>query len=152
MKFFAKYFVTIFGIGFSPVAPGTMGSIFAIVTWVIVINLLSIYYFYIIFFIILIISFKLISIYINDTKKDDPPEVVIDEFIGQSLPLLFMMEFDFFEIILAFATFRFFDIYKIYPINKSENIRGSMGIILDDVLAGIYSVIIIMLYKLLVLG
>ena len=63
-----------------------------------------------------------------------------------------MMEFDFFEIILAFATFRFFDIYKIYPINKSENIRGSMGIILDDVLAGIYSVIIIMLYKLLVLG
>ena len=48
-------------------------------------------------------------------------------------------------------TFRFFDIYKIYPINKMEDLKGSYGVILDDIVAGIYSLIILMLYKILML-
>ena len=49
------------------------------------------------------------------------------------------------------VAFRFFDIYKIYPINKMEDLKGSYGVILDDIVAGIYSLIILMLYKILML-
>ena len=148
MKSFSKYFVSIFGIGFIPYASGTFGSLFTIVIWYILFNY-NIYAFYILFIIIFIISFKITDVYLNKKSELDPPEVVIDEFIGQSIPLLFIFEFDIYEILLAFSAFRFFDIYKIYPINRAEKMRGSYGIIMDDVIAGIYTVIVIMLYKIL---
>ena len=148
MKSFSKYFVSIFGIGFIPYASGTFGSLFTIVIWYILFNY-NIYAFYILFIIIFIISFKITDVYLNKKSELDPPEVVIDEFIGQSIPLLFIFEFDIYEILLAFSAFRFFDIYKIYPINRAEKMRGSYGIIMDDVIAGIYTLIIIMLYKIL---
>ena len=148
MKSFSKYFVSIFGIGFIPYASGTFGSLFTIVIWYILFNY-NIYAFYILFIIIFIISFKITDVYLNKNSELDPPEVVIDEFIGQSIPLLFIFEFDIYEILLAFSAFRFFDIYKIYPINRAEKMRGSYGIIMDDVIAGIYTVIVIMLYKIL---
>ena len=148
MKSFSKYFVSIFGIGFIPYASGTLGSLFTIIIWYILLNC-NIYAFYILFIIIFIISFKITDVYLNKKSELDPPEVVIDEFIGQSIPLLFIFEFDIYEILLAFSAFRFFDIYKIYPINRAEKMRGSYGIIMDDVIAGIYTVIVIMLYKIL---
>ena len=148
MKSFSKYFVSIFGIGFIPYASGPFGSLFTIVIWYILFNY-NIYAFYILFIIIFIISFKITDVYLNKKSELDPPEVVIDEFIGQSIPLLFIFEFDIYEILLAFSAFRFFDIYKIYPINRAEKMRGSYGIIMDDVIAGIYTLIIIMLYKIL---
>ena len=148
MKSFSKYFVSIFGIGFIPYASGTLGSLFTIIIWYILLNY-NIYAFYILFIIIFIISFKITDVYLNKNSELDPPEVVIDEFIGQSIPLLFIFEFDIYEILLAFSAFRFFDIYKIYPINKAEKMSGSYGIIMDDVIAGIYTLIVIMLYKIL---
>ena len=148
MKSFSKYFVSIFGIGFIPYASGTLGSLFTIIIWYILLNY-NIYAFYILFIIIFITSFKITDVYLNKNSELDPPEVVIDEFIGQSIPLLFIFEFDIYEILLAFSAFRFFDIYKIYPINRAEKMRGSYGIIMDDVIAGIYTVIVIMLYKIL---
>ena len=146
---FSKYFVSLAGIGFIPFAPGTFGSIIAILIWYLVISLSSIIYFYILFFLILLTSFKLVEIYLENVKKNDPSEVILDEFIGQSLPLLFIFQFNIFEILLAFATFRFFDIYKIYPVNKAEKIKGSFGVIMDDIVAGVYSIIIIFIFKLL---
>ena len=80
---------------------------------------------------------------------EDPSEVIIDEFIGQSLPLIFLLQFNIYEILLAFCTFRFFDIFKIYPVNKAENINGATGVIMDDVVAGIYSLMSIMIYKII---
>ena len=148
MKSFSKYFVSIFGIGFIPYASGTLGSLFTIIIWYILLNY-NIYAFYILFIIIFITSFKITDVYLNKNSELDPPEVVIDEFIGQSIPLLFIFEFDIYEILLAFSAFRFFDIYKIYPINKAEKMSGSYGIIMDDVIAGIYTLIVIMLYKIL---
>ena len=99
---------------------------------------------------ILSVSFYFTDIYLENYRKKDPSEVVIDEFLGQSIPLLFMVNFNMYEVLIAFVTFRFFDIYKIYPINKMEDIRGSYGVILDDIVAGIYSLIVIMLYKIFV--
>ncbi len=149
MKTLAKYFVSIIGIGFIPFAPGTFGSIFAIVIWYLSITKLSIYYFYLILILVFVFSFKLVDVYINFERKEDPKEVVIDEFIGQSLPLIFLFSFNIYEVLLAFCTFRFFDIFKIYPINKAENINGSTGVIMDDIVAGVYSLIIVMIYKII---
>ena len=149
MNHLAKYFVTIFGIGFIPFAPGTFGSVFAILVWYFSITLLNIYFFYLILILVFLCSFKFINIYVNYKKKEDPSEVIIDEFIGQSLPLIFLLQFNIYELLLAFCTFRFFDIFKIYPVNKAENIKGAAGVVMDDVVAGIYSLAIIMIYKII---
>ena len=147
MNVVVKYFVTLFGIGFISTAPGTLGSIFTIFVWYLSITLLNIYFFYLVFILVFIIAFKSVGIYLNNESKDDPSEVVIDEFIGQSIPLLFLIDYNLYEVLLAFCAFRFFDITKIYPINRAEKISGARGVIFDDVIAGIYSLIIIMLYK-----
>ena len=151
MKNFTKYFATLFGIGFVPLAPGTFGSLFAILIWYVFIDLFSIFYFIVLFLFVLSISFYFTDIYLNSYKKKDPSEVIVDEFLGQSIPLLFIVNFNIYEVLIAFVTFRFFDIYKIYPINKMEDLKGSYGVILDDIVAGIYSLIILMLYKILIL-
>ena len=149
MIFLIKAFVTVFGIGYIRIAPGTFGSLFAILVWYISINYLNIYFFYIVLIIVFICSYKAINIYLRNENKDDPSEVVIDEFIGQSLPLIFLLQFNVYEVLLAFSSFRWFDIFKIYPVNKVENIEGANGVIMDDVVAGIYSLIIIMIYKII---
>ncbi len=149
MNFLIKTFVTGFGIGYIRIAPGTFGSLFAILVWYISINYVNIYFFYTIIVIVFICSFKAIQIYLRNGNKDDPSEVVIDEFIGQSLPLIFLLQFNVYEILLAFSSFRLFDIFKIYPVNKVENIKGAAGVIMDDVVAGIYSLIIVMIYKII---
>lgn len=151
MKNFTKYFATLFGIGFIPLAPGTFGSLFAILIWYVFIDLFSIFYFIALFLFVLSVSFYLTDIYLDNYKKKDPSEVIVDEFLGQSIPLLFIVNFNIYEVLIAFVTFRFFDIYKIYPINKMEDLKGSYGVILDDIVAGIYSLIILMLYKILIL-
>ena len=151
MKNFTKYFATLFGIGFIPLAPGTFGSLFAILIWYVFIDLFSIFYFIVLFLFVLSVSFYFTDIYLDNYKKKDPSEVIIDEFLGQSIPLLFIVNFNIYEVLIAFVTFRFFDIYKIYPINKIEDLKGSYGVILDDIVAGIYSLIILMLYKILIL-
>ena len=151
MKNFTKYFATLFGIGFIPLAPGTFGSLFSILIWYVFIDLFSIFYFIALFLFVLSVSFYLTDIYLDNYKKKDPSEVIVDEFLGQSIPLLFIVNFNIYEVLIAFVTFRFFDIYKIYPINKIEDLKGSYGVILDDIVAGIYSLIILMLYKILIL-
>ena len=151
MKNFTKYFATLFGIGFIPLAPGTFGSLFAILIWYVFIDLFSIFYFIALFLFVLSVSFYLTDIYLDNYKKKDPSEVIVDEYLGKSIPLLFIVNFNIYEVLIAFVTFRFFDIYKIYPINKIEDLRGSYGVILDDIVAGIYSLIILMLYKILIL-
>ena len=151
MKNFSKYFATLFGIGFISIAPGTFGSLCAIFVWYVFIDFLSIFYFIVLFLFVLSVSFYFTGNYLDNYKKKDPSEVIVDEFLGQSIPLLFIVSFNIYEVLIAFVTFRFFDIYKIYPINKMEDLKGSYGVILDDIVAGIYSLIILMLYKILML-
>ena len=151
MNFFSKLFVTLFGIGFFPMASGTLGSICAILTWYFFITYFSIIYFYFIFIFLFLSSFYLTDKYLSTSSKEDPSEVIIDEFIGQSIPLLFIFNLNIYEILIVFSIFRFFDIFKIYPINLVERLKGSYGVILDDVLAGIYTLVIFMIYKILVI-
>ena len=92
----------------------------------------------------------MINSHLIDHPSDDPSEIVIDEFIGQSLPLMFLdQNSELFEIFFVFICFRIFDIYKIYPVNLGEKLNGSVGVIADDIIAGIYTIIFLMIYKII---
>ena len=150
-------FVTLLGIGNIKVAPGTFGSIFACIVLFVLFHILNINNYLILFFLILITmtSFVSINIYLKYSKTKDPKEVVVDEFVGQSIPI-FMYEIShgyekltndaliFYFII--FILFRIFDIFKPFPINYiDKNFQNAVGVILDDVMAGIYTVLSLIL-------
>ena len=141
-------FNTLFGIGYSPIAPGTIGSIFSIVFLYFLIKFVSYSFLVIIFLIILFTSLKLIEKYSNLLKSHDSSTIVIDEFLGIFLIILFYdyLKFanDFIMFLLILILFRFFDILKIFPINwVDKNIKNSFGVVLDDLLAGVYSIIVL---------
>jgi len=75
-------------------------------------------------------------------QRKDPPFVVIDEVSGMLLSLLFI-PFDSRFAILAFILFRLFDAFKPYPIDKLQNLKGSLGIMCDDLVAGLYTNIVL---------
>ena len=155
-------FVTCFGIGSFRFAPGTIASL---VTTVFLYSLfhivnLSNNLILIILLVVFIFSFYAVSEYIKYNKNKDPKEVVVDEFIGQSIPI-YIYEIshgtskDSSEAVLfylyIFILFRFFDIKKPFPINFfDKKFKNSFGVIFDDVIAGFYVVltlIIFMIFK-----
>ena len=141
-------FTTLFGIGYSPIAPGTIGSIFSIVFLYFLIKFVSYSFLVIIFLIILFTSLKLIEKYSNLLKSHDSSTIVIDEFLGIFLIILFYdyLKFtnDFIMFLLILILFRFFDILKVFPINwVDKNIKNSFGVVLDDLLAGVYCIIVL---------
>ena len=141
-------FTTLFGIGYSPIAPGTIGSIFSIIFLYFLIKFVSYIFLVIIFLIIFFTSLKLIEKYSNLLKSHDSSSIVIDEFLGIFLIILFYdyLKFtnDFIMFLLILILFRFFDILKIFPINwVDKNIKNSFGVVLDDLLAGVYSIIVL---------
>ena len=141
-------FPTLFGIGYSPIAPGTIGSIFSIIFLYFLIKFVSYIFLVIIFLIIFFTSLKLIERYSNSLKSHDSSTIVIDEFLGIFLIILFYdyLKFtnDIIMFLLIFILFRFFDILKIFPINwVDKNIKNSFGVVLDDLLAGVYSIIVL---------
>jgi len=138
---------TLFNIGKLP-ASGTFGSIFAVIFYIIFYNFLPILGFIIIILVTFFYSLIFLQRTLSSFSNEDPKEIVIDEFIGQLLPLI-ICNGNLSLILLSFLTFRFFDIYKLFPANIfDKKIKGPMGIIGDDVVAGIYSFITIYLTKL----
>ena len=147
---FSKFFISLFGIGFVPLVSGTLGSLFAIIFFYIILNYTSILTLIIFFIICFFVSLKFISIYSFDKKIYDSSEIVIDEFLGIFLIMIFYdyIKFtnDLLMFILIFLLFRFFDIIKIYPANWIDiNLKNSLGVVLDDLVAGIYCVLIFLL-------
>ena len=106
--------------------------------------------------IIFLISLYAINIFVKNLDNKDPKEVVIDEFIGQSIPICLyeiahegtkdvgqVLTFYF----LMFILFRIFDIAKPYPVSYyDKNFKNSFGVIMDDVCAGLYVVAVLVLY------
>jgi len=151
-------FVTFFGIGTIRYAPGTIASLITttflfnlfhvinLSSTIILIVLLSIFFY----------SFYAVAKYIKYESNKDPKEVVIDEVIGQSIPI-YLYEIahgvtkNFHESILfylyIFILFRFFDIKKPFPVNYfDKNYKNSFGVIFDDVVAGFYVVITLIIF------
>ena len=143
---FYKLIATGFGAGYSKFAPGTMGALVALLMW-----LLSVYCFsyttHTILLVVCIIVFTILGIYCTDKViplwGKDPSRVVVDEMVGVWIPLLIASKEHVLSYILAFAFFRLFDIFKPLGIRKMESLKGGLGVMMDDVLAGIYSVIVL---------
>jgi phosphatidylglycerophosphatase A len=135
----------LFGIGFLPL-PGTIASLITIIIYYLFYNYLNTIFF--IFFIILVLfySFYFLNKTLNQSfSSSDPKEIVVDELIGQSIPLLICGN-NFFLIILSFLLFRLFDISKPWPASYFDlKIKNATGVIMDDIIAGIYTFLIIYL-------
>jgi len=116
-------------------------------------NLLHVYYGVIAIELVVVMAITLVGTWAaSRTEKlsglKDPGKVVIDEVAGQFIALLpvpFMVGTAWWAMILAFILFRFFDIVKPYPARKLESLPGGLGIMLDDVTAGVYAAIGVML-------
>ena len=144
----SKFISTFFYIGFLRPAPGTWGSIAAIILAYMILITIGFSAFCFILFLTILIGFWSTKNYIKkNSEKSDPSEVVIDEVIGQwiaVLPVGYMLNLDaflsegfWFVWLWAFVSFRFFDIVKLGLIGWADNLDGALGVLLDDILAGI---------------
>ena len=136
-------FVTFGFLGKAKYFPGTIGSLGGLLAGAAIIKILGHNIFISCFFILTLISFFAVEEYLKYSKSIDPQEVVIDEVLGQWIAIAFI-PFNFKAFLLAFVLFRFFDICKVFPVNKIK-IKGFIGVIGDDLLAGIYTAIIIII-------
>ena len=136
-------FSSSFGIGNSKLFPGTFASLLTLpIVWLIR-DFFSLNSFLIILLFYSITSYILIRVCIKNLSTKDPKYVVSDEHIGQSVSLIFCDQ-QIFEYIVSFIFFRFFDIVKPFPINLvDKHLKNALGVILDDVLAGVFVCIII---------
>lgn len=136
-----------FGSGFCPVAPGTAGAALATIIWFIISLFISPSAL-LITTVSLIVLFTLVGIWstnVLETKwGKDPSRVVVDEMVGVWIALLAADAGKWYHILIAFALFRLFDIYKPLGIRKMENLKGGVGVMMDDILAGIYSFILLL--------
>jgi len=161
LKTINSLFVTMFGIGKLPRIPGSYASLVTVIFLYIIFHLLHISANTFLFFLvaIFIVSLFSVNLFIKDLTNKDPKEVVIDEFIGQSIPICLYeiahseptdpartLTFYF----IMFILFRIFDISKPYPVSYyDKNFKNSFGVIMDDVCAGLYVVAILVFYMIL---
>ena len=134
---FSRLFATVFYLGYSPLFPGTITSFFTLILLYFLPEISVIYSSLIltILFFLGVWSSAQVAIF---EKEHDPSIVVIDEVVGMWLSLLIVPKI-WWLYGVAFLLFRFFDIVKIYPINKAEKLDKGWGIMLDDVIAGLFS-------------
>ena len=151
-------FVTLFGIGKLKKIPGSYASLATTIFLFILFHFFNFSPNIILIGIIIVffISLYAVNIFISDLDNKDPKEVVIDEFIGQSIPICLyeiahegiketnqVLTFYF----IMFILFRIFDISKPYPVSYyDKNFKNSFGVIMDDVCAGLYVVAVLVLY------
>ena len=161
IRTFNTLFVTMFGLGKIPKIPGTFGSLATIIILYFFFHILNISSNIILvgLIIIFIYSFSAVTTHIKDNEDKDPKEVIIDEFIGQSIPI-YLYEISHGTIkspdeaiifyIVCFILFRFFDIAKPFPVSYfDKNFKNSFGVIMDDVCAGLYVVLSLICFMVL---
>tara|TARA_B100001059_G_scaffold140126_1_gene140266 strand:+ start:143 stop:649 length:507 start_codon:yes stop_codon:yes gene_type:complete len=161
IKTFNYLFVTCFGIGSFRFAPGTITSF---VTTIFLFSLfhvinLSSNIILITLLLIFVYSFYAVAEYIKNTENKDPKEVVVDEFIGQSIPI-YLYEIAHGTIknsqeavlfyLYIFILFRYFDIKKPFPVSYfDKKFKNSFGVIVDDVVAGLYVVLTFIIFMII---
>ena len=154
--------VTMFGLGKVSKIPGTLGSLATIIVLYIFFHILNLSSNLILIglIIIFIISFLAVATHIKESENKDPKEIIIDEFIGQSIPIYLYeishgTEKSADEAIIfygvCFILFRFFDIVKPFPVSFfDKNFKNSFGLIMDDVFAGFYVVLSLICFMILI--
>ena len=151
-------FVTLFGIGKIKKIPGSIASLATVLFLFFIFHILNFSpnIVLISLIIIFLIALYSVNIFIKDLKNKDPKEVVIDEYIGQSIPIcLFEIAHDgskesdqlLISYFIMFILFRIFDIIKPYPVSYyDKNFKNSFGVIMDDICAGLYVVAVLVLF------
>jgi phosphatidylglycerophosphatase A len=137
-----------FGSGYCPVAPGTAGAALATIIWFLISLPISSPYLLIAITAVLIGLFTILGIRsanaLEATWGKDPSRIVIDEMVGVWIALLAANPDKFYSILAAFILFRLFDIYKPLGIRNMESLKGGLGVMMDDILAGIYSFLLLL--------
>jgi len=161
IKTFNSLFVTMFGLGKIKFMPGTFGSLVTVIFLFYLFHSLNISPKIILIglIIIFIYSFYAISSHTKDSKNKDPGEIIIDEFLGQSIPI-YLYEISHGTIkesseaivfyAIFFTLFRYFDIMKPFPVSFfDKNFKNSFGVIMDDICAGLYVVLTLVCFMIL---
>ena len=149
------------GLGRLPKIPGTYGSLVTVIILYVFFHILDLSSHLILIFLIVIFIFSFFAVasHIKDNENKDPKEVIIDEFIGQSIPI-YLYEIShgtektpdeaIIFYCICFVLFRFFDIAKPFPVNFfDKNFKNSFGVIMDDVCAGFYVVLSLICFMVL---
>jgi len=140
----ARLISTFFYLGNIPIFPGTIASLATLILW----SFISLDSLLIRFFILLVITFCgfiAIKLSLSLFEEEDPQAIVIDEVIGMSIPLVFILD-NLFLSMLAFILFRIFDIFKPSIIYYSQSLKEEYGILMDDILSGLITILIIINY------
>ena len=161
IKTFDSLFVTMLGLGKIKFIPGTFGSLITTIVLYYLFHSLNVSpkIFLLGLMIIFVYSFYAVSNYIKNSKNKDPNEIIIDEFIGQSIPI------NLYEIshgttkenneaivfyVVFFILFRYFDIVKPFPVSFfDKNFKNSFGVIMDDICAGFYVVLTLVCFMII---
>jgi phosphatidylglycerophosphatase A len=158
IKTFNSFLVTMFGLGKIKFIPGTFGSLATTIILFYLFHKLNISsnIFLIGWVIIFIYSFYAVSTHTKNSKNKDPREIIIDEFLGQSIPI-YLYEIShgttkesneaIVYYALFFILFRYFDIMKPFPVNFfDKNFKNSFGVIMDDICAGLYVILTVVCF------
>jgi len=153
IKSFNSLFVTMFGLGKIKFIPGTFGSLATTIILFYLFHILNISsnIILIVLIIIFIYSFFAVASHIKNSVNKDPGEIIIDEFLGQSIPI-YLYEIShgttkesgeaLIYYSIFFILFRYFDIIKPFPVSFfDKNFKNSFGVIMDDICAGLYVVL-----------
>ena len=161
IKTFNSLLVTMFGLGKIKFMPGTFGSLATTIFLFYLFHSLNISSNVILFglIIIFIYSFYAVSTHIEASKNKDPGEIIIDEFLGQSIPI-YLYEIShgttkesdeaIIYYLVFFILFRYFDIMKPFPVSFfDKNFKNSFGVIMDDICAGFYVVLTLVCFMII---
>ncbi len=140
MKHLSYLISTFFYLGKLPKAPGTWGSLGALLVWSFIPE--SLFFRFILLSLTLIIGFIACENTLKESDDPDPSFIVIDEVVGLWITLLFVPK-TIFLFILGFLLFRLFDILKPSFIYSVQFLKGSWGVMLDDILAGVLSLLVL---------
>ena len=141
---FSTIFVSVFGIGFIPIASGTFGSLAGLLIGYIL-YLINFNLFFIIIPLLFIFGVIASNTYQKQTGEKDSSVIVIDEVVGQLIAMIFVVD-NLTLVLCSFIIFRIFDIFKPWPASFADKkMDGGLGVMLDDVFAGIYAAILIYL-------
>jgi phosphatidylglycerophosphatase A len=152
MRSLSKIIATFFGVGYCPVAPGTLTSLIVVLLYKFYLYKLGWHLYLLLLFLLFVVAVITSTKYSLELKKQDPRKIVIDEAFGQLLVLFRIGESwgeGWLPLLACFLLFRIFDIIKPYPIKKVETLPEGWGIVMDDLVAAVYAGIIIHLYLIL---
>ena len=135
------------GVGYLPLIPGTFGSLVGVGIFLLLSRTA-------VGLVVSILAITIAGIWAGSRTealagRKDPGKIVVDEVAGQliaSLPLVFFTQWSIAAVMLSFVLFRFFDIVKPYPANKLQDLEGGLGVMCDDLVAGVYAAVLVTIF------